>query len=339
LTWTNFWKDFPYPLEKNRRQKIRTRTEHPNCPFSTVVFQFEFKNKGIKTLVTTLSHYADITELEQQIDALVADLYGVQAAISPSPKRKSPPKDLKEYLRDVCLPELRRNFSYIDTKTLHAAIKTAKLTCSAGTLNNYMKEMETGGFVFNAGKGWYSFVKTPYRIDRTPLETLISQMKEKFPFLDFACFSTLQVNRYMHHLLGKSVTFLQADRDTLSAIFAYLEDLHYNAYLNPTKLEIEKTFNVSSDENTIIIRPLPTRSPVDNHAAEIEKLLVDLRMELKNLPLMTVDEFKAMARNTITSERVNMAEMLSYAKRRQLPLSELVDDPECIISNFTHGWR
>ncbi len=290
---------------------------------------------------------ADIAELEQKVDAMVTELYGIDTATTKTTTNATTPattapkgkkSDLKEYLRDECLPELRKRYAYIDSRTLQGEIQSAKFKCTPATLNTYMKEMEKGGFVFSAGKGWYSFIKTAYRLDREPLEQLIPAIKKEFPFLEFACWSTRQVNRYMHHLLGKYVLYVQADRDAMSAVADFLKDAEYEVYLNPTKREVEKSFSVSPEEKTLVIRPLVTKSPVDNHVAEIEKILVDLRMELKTVPLMSVGEFMEMARKTVSSERVNMAELMSYAKRRKTLIKDLLEDPESIISNFARDW-
>lgn len=246
---------------------------------------------------------------------------------------------LKEFLREQCLPKLHKQYAYIDIVTLRTEIEEANLKCKPTTLNNYMKEMEQSGIVSNAGKGWYSFINKPYRLEKEAVKDLIALVTKEFPFLGFASWSTKQVNRHMHHLLGKYVIYVQMDKDIMAVVSDFLKQKEYNVYLNPTKREIEKNFSVSNDDKTVIVRPLPSRSPVDNHAAGIEKILVDLRKELETVPLMSVGEFKEMARKTVTSERVNMSEMLSYAKRRKISAKDIMNDPEYIISNLAPDWR
>lgn len=237
------------------------------------------------------------------------------------------------------LPAMKSKYPYFSMDAVRSLLDEKGLEIKDGTLRHYMSDAMAQGIVYDAGRGWYSFIKTAYRLDREPLEQLIPAIKKEFPFLEFACWSTRQVNRYMHHLLGKYVLYVQADRDAMSAVADFLKDAEYEVYLNPTKREVEKSFSVSPEEKTLVIRPLVTKSPVDNHAAEIEKILVDLRMELKTVPLMSVGEFMEMARKTVSSERVNMAELMSYAKRRKILIKDLLEDPESIISNFARDWK
>ena len=66
-----------------------------------------------------------------------------------------------------------------------------------------------------------------------------------------------------------------------------------------------------------MIRPTVTKAPGQGHMAPIEKILVDLAIEREVLPLMDQSEFQEMCRNLVTSERVVMSELMSYATTSQ----------------------
>ena len=241
-------------------------------------------------------------------------------------------KNAKQCLREEVIPALRERSPYFDVASIRYLLTEKDVHVERKTLNRYMLELTAGGFVFSAGRGWYSFLKTPFHLDTGPLGDLTTEINRKFPLLDFACWSTRQINRFMHHLLARFVQFVFTERDAMGSVFDYLHDAGYNVYLNPTKREADKNFSVG--ERTVVIRPIVTKAPVQGHVATIEKILVDLSVEHKVLPLMDQSEFQGMCRNLVTSERVVMSELMSYARRRRVVLEDLFENPQSTISTF-----
>ena len=66
-----------------------------------------------------------------------------------------------------------------------------------------------------------------------------------------------------------------------------------------------------------MIRPETSEAPTSDvpHVAPIEKLLVDLAIEVEKLGFIGKGEFKEMAWRAVTSGRVFMATFLRYARR------------------------
>ena len=246
-------------------------------------------------------------------------------------------KTAKQCLREDVIPALRERSSYFDVASVRHLLTEKDAHVKRNTLNRYMLELTDSGFVFSVGRGWYSFLKTPFHLDTEPLGELTMEIDHKFPLLDFTCWSTRQINRFMHHLLARFVQFVFTERDAMVSVFDYLHDAGYDVYLNPTKREADKSFSVG--EKTVVIRPTVTKSPVQGHVAPIEKILVDLSIEHKALQLMDQSEFQGMCRNLVTSERVVMSELISYARRRRVALKDLFENPQSTISTFARKWR
>lgn len=230
--------------------------------------------------------------------------------------------NLKLLLRNECLPTLKQSGMYFDVRTLRAQLDQRKVEWTSATLNRYMLELTASGFVWNAGRGWYTFVKEPFHLDTRPVAQTVNVMAKQFPLLEFSCWSTMQINAFMHHLLAKFVTFIHVDKDLMVSVFDFLREQEgMTVYLNPsTKGERDK-FRV--DESTIVIRPSVTGAPGEGHAAPIEKILVDLAVEVEPLPLMDSAEFQEMACRAATAGRISMATMLRYARRRNCESSDL----------------
>jgi type I restriction-modification system DNA methylase subunit len=272
---------------------------------------------------------ADITPLETQVDTLVAALYGVEeqmACVSPAKpvtKKALPkPDDLKEYLRDICLPDLNARDVYFNVDTLRAYIDGQKVPWSAATLNRYMTELTAGGFVFDAGRGWYSALRQPFVLDTAPVQELIATLGKRFPLLDFSCWSTRQVSSYGHHLLAKFVTFVHTDRDAMESVYEFLRETGFDAHLNP-RGDAAKTFLVR--DRTVVVRPKVTTQPRERHFVSVEGLLVDLFVESRNLSLMDDAEFFSLFRNLTHEARISMAVLLEYASKRKTAAEPLVE--------------
>lgn len=63
--------------------------------------------------------------------------------------------------------------------------------------------------------------------------------------------ATAQINSYMHHLLGKSVAFVNTDGDAMEAVSDFLRDAGYDVHLNP-RGETSKKFALR--EKTVVVR-------------------------------------------------------------------------------------
>ena len=171
-------------------------------------------------------------------------------------------------------------------------------------------------FIYSAGRGWYSNIQKEFNLNIEPTEKIIKLLMEKFPLLKFSCWSTEQLKGFFHHLPSQFVTFIYTDKDFLSTLRDFLTENYYNIYLNPSKIEAEKFIELKT--KTIILRPsVSSRISKEKNLTKIEKILVDLFMEMKKVSLIDKEEYIKIISNIILNYRINMAEMLDYANRRE----------------------
>ena len=197
------------------------------------------------------------------------------------------------------------------------------LKISAGTLRVYLSEAVKQGHIHAAGRGWYSSLATEFRLDTKPVASMVRLLEKKFPLLDFHCWATAQINPYMHHLLGKSVTFVNTDGDAMDTVAEFLRDDGYNVHLNPRGGAGEK-FAVR--QKTVVVRKRVLTAPVVNHFARIETLLVDLLLETQRLGLMDAGEFRDMARAVASSGRISVSDLVAYAADRDKTAGDVFGD-------------
>ena len=111
------------------------------------------------------------------------------------------------------------------------------------------------------------------------------------------------------------MTLVYTDADLIPSVFDELRGWKgYHVYRNPLSADAER-FRIA--EKTIVLRPETSEAPTSDvpHAAPIEKLLVDLAIEVEKLGFIGKGEFKEMAWRAVTSGRVSMATLLRYARR------------------------
>jgi hypothetical protein len=239
--------------------------------------------------------------------------------------------NLKQVLRDECLPALGGQSKYYNIGAVRLWLQRRKLRCPAATLNRYLHEFTRGGLVFAAGRGWYSSLATPFTLNREPVSGLVQELTRAFPLVEFSCWSTEQIKGAMHHLLSRFVTFVNVEADAMESVWEHLRDAGWDAWLNPRGAEAAR-FAVR--ERTVVVRRESRKSPSKEHIAPIEKLLVELCFETRDLQLMALSEFHTMLANLAGTNRIQMATLITYAAERKLALTELFGEENQLIPPF-----
>jgi len=224
--------------------------------------------------------------------------------------------DGKAFVQSNALPAMAEHHKYFSLDALKRYLASQKLTYMPETVNAYVSRMKRDGEIFSAGRGWYSSLAEAFELDPRPVAKLTANLEERFPLLDFACWSTEQMNPYLHHMLGKFVAFVYVDRDAMASLFDALRELGYQPHLNPTRREAAKSFVI--DEKTVVIRPSVAHAPVKGHRARMEKLLVDLHVEREALALLDPDELREAAAAAVSARRIEIAKLIAYARRRKV---------------------
>ncbi len=225
---------------------------------------------------------------------------------------------IKEFLRKECLPALAARSPYFNLKDVRAYLTAHAVKCREELLREYLSEAMATGAVYDAGRGWYSRLAEPFKLNTKPVAALARRLEKQFPLLEFTCWSTEQIAGYGHHLLAKFVSFVHTDRDSMESVFEHLRDAGFDAYLNPRG---KAASQFTTRERTVVIRPRVTRQagrqPVEGHLLAIEGLLVELFMECRALPLMDEGEFFRTFENLAGSRRILLARLLDYARERR----------------------
>ena len=187
--------------------------------------------------------------------------------------------DFKDLLKNEIEKKLKGHQQYFSREDLRNLVPEVHL----GTFNKYLVDFGKEGILYGTGRGWYSFIKQSFELDQRPVKKIIVAMEKKYPLLSFSVWSTEQLRSFAHHMLARFVTFVYVNRDAMGGVYDFLKDTGYDVWLNPRGNDARK---FSIGEKTVVIRPTITREHSSGHAADIEKILVDLLVEASDLKLM-----------------------------------------------------
>jgi len=230
------------------------------------------------------------------------------------------PASARATLNELIRLQTNAYFSFAD---LRRALRERGQRIGDSSLRVYLSEAVKRGSVQDAGHGWYSRLTTRVPLDPKPVRKLVREVKKTFPLLEFSCWSTAQINPWMHHVLAQPTAFLYAPGDALEALEETLRSKGWDALANP--LPSEAASRVKPGEKTVVLRPTISKQPEGkNHQAPMEKILVDLLVEVPRLSLMDDQEATTLARSILGRYLLQVSTLQSYAERRGLKIESIM---------------
>jgi hypothetical protein len=265
-----------------------------------------------------------LLELERKIDTLVEDLFDltsderalIRTFVAEGRRTTSGKSDMRLLLRQAVdsLPP------YFESSRLHRLLAEHDLAVGRSSEAVYLANGVGDGLVFDAGRGWYSTIKEPFVLNTKPVRRVIATLAETFPLLDFSCWSTEQIAPYARHLLSRFMRFVYTDTDMIEPVAECLRQAGYAVYADPGKAQARRGLRVEGE--TVVVRKAISKQPEGReHAAPIEKILVDLVWEAGRLPFLDEAEARSICEAATGAGRVNMGVLLSYGQRRRVVVS------------------
>lgn len=234
-----------------------------------------------------------------------------------------PPAQAKGKLQQQ-LPRLQQEASYVSHARLVQELTQGSKGVKAITAADYLVDAVKSGQLFDAGRGWYSFLPNAARLDAALLQPLLADVRARFPLLSHAAWSTAQLNPWLHHLMGQETLFLCVASDALEAVAHALEEAGWRVLANP-RGEAARRF--APRPKTVVLRALHSAAPPAlEGVASVEQVLVDLCFEVEDLALLSAAEFRAMATRLVSENRINVASFLNYARKRMKSPREIVEN-------------
>ncbi|MEA2096153.1 MAG: DUF6577 family protein [Candidatus Cloacimonadota bacterium] len=215
---------------------------------------------------------------------------------------------------------------FISKKTIKQFIEVNGINVTSETLNSYIKEFKVQKIIFSAGRGWYTTVEKIGSLRTEPVQKVVSLLEKEYPFLEFNCWSTEQIQPYLHHLLGKHLTYIYTSRDAISNITDTLRDNGYSVLENPSKKEFKES--ISKLNINVIVRASIEREPAnDTHYSPIEKVIIDLIYENNMGEMYSDAEIEEAVMIVSKTLPLDVSQLIEYAYRKDINISEILNNP------------
>ncbi len=233
-----------------------------------------------------------------------------------------PPMTAKQQFFDQVLGGLRQRSAYFSRDSIQAAAESAGLAIKRPTLAVYLHQAVKQGLIHDAGRGWYSRLAEPVKLDLHTCAKLVREVEKAFPLLDFTVWSTAQLNPWMHHLLAKPVHFLHAPREALESVAEALRDKGWEVAVNPGKREAAKV--IRPGEKMVVLRPTLAKQPPMQMGRQdsIEKILVDLLAESGRSGVIGRVEVERLFAEVASRNLVQVPVLQRYAEHREVSVPD-----------------
>lgn len=292
----------------------------------------------------TSAQGADLEVIESEINQIVYRLFdltndeiqlveSVLGTNAPTPtiKGEHGQSNQKERLLRRLTAVLKEQ-PYLSFDSVQALAVKENTGLNYDTLRVYLQEAASKGVVHSAGKGWYSRFAEALPLDESPLLSITRSLQAKFPLLPLCCWNTQQLNPYLEHLLGVSVTFITVEADALTSVSEHLKAEGYTVVENP-RGEVQR--KLSLEDGLVVLRPGSLwQNYTDGPMAPWEVLLVQAWQEVDRLGFIDPVEFREMVARALRRGRVQMAPLLAYLRKSKLSPNSLFLKNDLLSENI-----
>ncbi|HMQ48771.1 MAG TPA: hypothetical protein PKA00_15245 [Saprospiraceae bacterium] len=209
---------------------------------------------------------------------------------------------------------------------------------SEETLSWRIYNMKERGFLESPGRGMYRLAT---REDFMPVFSNLSKriaamLAKELPLVNVCIWETRWLNAWMELQPAYNWTLVEAEKDTLNAIFNHLTGLSKKVYLQPNRTIME--LYVLSLNEAVIVKPLVSEAPLMRKGkittASPEKMLVDIVAE-PDIFVGQQGELEHIFENMFSQILIHQNRLLRYARRRKREKQVLKLIPEnCQLPNL-----
>jgi len=149
-------------------------------------------------------------------------------------------------------------------------------------------------------------------------KSLSKKINKEFPYLEFCIWNSSFLNEFTIHQANQFYQLIEVEKDAAQAIFLYLKENKYSAFLDPTKDVFEKY--ITENNNIIIVKTLITEAPTQNideiNTSSLEKILVDIFCDEIIFSAYQGNEMRTIYKEAFSKYSINRSKLLRYASRR-----------------------
>ena len=206
------------------------------------------------------------------------------------------------------------------TSEIMDAILMNNPSYKASTLYNKINELENNGTITRIGKSKYVYKALKsfsYDFESNIAKNLFKHMKSNYSLdFEFVIYeSNVVLNQFLNHLVATSLIILEVPKYFMEHVFISLKEAGFkNVLVNPSKEDLYRY----NENNTIIIHPLISKSPINKkeNKITIEKLTVDIICDPLLQCFYEGAEVPNMVEEILLHYKVKYDTLKNYSKRR-----------------------
>lgn len=200
------------------------------------------------------------------------------------------------------------------------------------TVRDYLSQFRKEGLVFDAGRRIYSTIKNIYKPSKeSRVDSLVKHLKKNFPFTEFLVWNTRQLQPLYHHTQQHNITFVETEKESITPFYDTISKEYRDTIIERYDKIYYNTIDLS--KNPIIVRKLISRSSKDIHIPTIEKILVDIFVDLDKYRFISPEDYWELWKAICPGYRLNLGYIYNYEKRRKR-ISELFKRIADIFNNY-----
>ncbi len=193
---------------------------------------------------------------------------------------------------------------------------TNELCLEKKTLKDYLLQFKKDKSVFDAGYGIYSSIEKRFSlIKKSRVDTLLRSLKTEFPYTKFIVWNTQQLQPLYHHTQQHNITFIEADKEAVASFFEAISKDYRDAIIEKRNHEYFDSFNITHDP--VVIRALFSRSPRKGNSPELEKILVDMFIDLDRYKYISDTDYWKIWERLFSEFRIKIGTLRNYSMRRK----------------------
>jgi len=214
----------------------------------------------------------------------------------------------------------KRSFTVAE---LYEVLKHSEADLPLSTLRWRLYSLKASDEIEAQARGTYALSsRTTIDLKLSPdLSKISKELRAEFPHAKLCVWSSEFLNQFTIHQPSVSYTIIEAERDVLESVFSFLQRVHKNILLNPSKKEVDHYLLTKT--KSIIVKPLIQRAPLTtdpskNAIPSLEKILIDLLAEPDVFSLYQGSELKNIWKEVYHKYPINFSTLNNYARRRNL---------------------
>ena len=223
----------------------------------------------------------------------------------------------KVYAKGVQMNKKGKVREYIDKHKYFSLSQIAKeLSLEKKIVKDYLLQLKKKNLVFEAGYGIYSTIEKRFSlILKSRVNTLLNFLKKKFPYTKFIIWNTQQLQSLYHHTQQHSITFIEVEKEVILSFFETVSKEYRNVLVEKRNREYFNSFDIT--RNPIVIRNLFSRSPQKGYSPELEKILVDMFINLDKYRYISASDYWKIWERLFSEFRVKIGIFCYYSRRRK----------------------